>query len=105
MKIPPTWCVATTSRASAGPVTPTINSCASLSRGDICANSSPSSPQAGAAGGGTGPLGATRLAVLAAGDAVTAGAAEWRLRYRVNPAAAMVPTNTIARTMGMIGDR
>src|SRR5258708_6228345 len=50
MKMPPTWWLSTTARASAAPVTPTMSSCASLSRVDMPANSAGPSPHAGAAG-------------------------------------------------------
>ena len=39
MKMPPTWWLSTTARASSAPVTPTISSCASLSRVDMPASS------------------------------------------------------------------
>ena len=39
MKMPPTWWLSTTALASAAPVTPTMSSCASLSRVDMPASS------------------------------------------------------------------
>ena len=50
--MPPTCWLSTTARASSAPVTPTINSCASLSRTDIEASTSPQAGGAGAAGSG-----------------------------------------------------
>ncbi len=50
--MPPTRWLSTTARASSAPVTPTINSCASLSRTDIDASTSPQAGGAGAAGSG-----------------------------------------------------
>ena len=50
--MPPTCWLSTTARASSAPVTPTINSCASLSRTDIEASTSPQAGVAGAAGSG-----------------------------------------------------
>ena len=67
--MPPTWWSATTARASAAPVTPTISSCASLSRVDMAASTSPQAGGAGAAGNGTfsGVLGVAGAAVVVGG--------------------------------------
>ena len=46
--MPPTWWVSTTARASAASLTPTISSCASLSRVDMLDSSAGPSPHAGA---------------------------------------------------------
>ena len=64
--MPPTWWSATTARASAAPVTPTISSCASLSRVDMAASSAGPSPQAG---GGTfsGAFGVAGAAAVVSG--------------------------------------
>ena len=50
MKMPPTWWLATTARASAASVTPTISSCASLSR-SVTSSQAPRIAAGGSGGG------------------------------------------------------
>ena len=67
MKMPPTWWLSTTARASAAPVTPTISSCASLSRVDMPASSASPSPHAGAAGPAAGAAAPAVAAIVGDG--------------------------------------
>ena len=73
MKMPPTWWFSTTARASAAPVTPTISSCASLSRDVMLASSADPSPHAGITGTSAG-AGAAVAAIVGRGvDVAGAG--------------------------------
>ena len=70
--MPPTCWLSTTARASAASLTPTIKSCASLSRVDICDSSAGPSPHAGA-GMSTGAAGTAVAAIAGVGASESRG--------------------------------
>ena len=98
--MPPTWWSATTARASAAPVTPTISSWASLSRVDMAASSADPSPQAGGTGAaGSGTFGVAGAAVVVGG----LGDGEHANSNAVNAASAVPVCSSEATRLGLRG--